>query len=137
MSHLRDLDAAADLGSSLLAVATIDHIRSSTYLPILQVDKRSSGVYRLESQQAMSSSTGQAEQLEQVSSWIHNELQCVSIGGLSQALGLSRTTAADLLQQVPRYHQQHHKDHDSQYRATYCQVATTTEDVHVPTTGGS
>lgn len=40
------------------------------------------------------------DQVKEVSSWIHDERNCVSIGGISEELGLSRSQAQNLLRKV-------------------------------------
>jgi hypothetical protein len=79
----------------------------------------------------MSSSCFGSDQIKEVSSWIHDERKCVSIGAVSQSLGLSRTQAQVLLQQVPKAEQH-------SYQATKCVVSEeeeNTNDEAIKTTG--
>jgi hypothetical protein len=54
----------------------------------------------------------------EVSSLIHNELQCVTVQRIAQTLGLSRARASQLLHQVA----QSDGDSSTSYEATLCRV---------------
>jgi hypothetical protein len=65
------------------------------------------------------------EQMLEVSSLMHNELQCVTVQRIAQTLGLSRTRASQLLHQVAAT-QSNSADGDDvtskSYEATMCRV---------------
>jgi hypothetical protein len=60
----------------------------------------------------------------EVSSLIHNELQCVTVQRIAQTLGLSRTRASQLLRQVSVFPAISQSENDTRksYEATLCRV---------------
>ena len=60
----------------------------------------------------------QKEHVDEVSSWIHDEHHCVSLGAVSRRLGISRTAAQDVLRQVPK---------DQSYEVTQCAISESEE----------
>jgi hypothetical protein len=65
------------------------------------------------------------EQMLEVSSLMHNELQCVTVQRIAQTLGLSRTRASQLLHQVAATKSDFINDDDDaivSYEATMCRV---------------
>jgi hypothetical protein len=65
------------------------------------------------------------EQMLEVSSLMHNELQCVTVQRIAQTLGLSRTRASQLLNQVAATKSDFIDDDDDaivSYEATICRI---------------
>jgi hypothetical protein len=64
------------------------------------------------------------EQMLEVSSLMHNELQCVTVQHIAQTLGLSRTRASQLLHHVAAAQSDCDDDDDAskRYEATLCRV---------------
>jgi hypothetical protein len=60
----------------------------------------------------------------EVSSLIHNELQCVTVQRIAQTFGVSRTRASQLLRQVAVASAVSQSDNDTRksYEATMCRV---------------
>jgi hypothetical protein len=65
------------------------------------------------------------EQMLEVSSLMHNELQCVTVQRIAQTLGLSRTRASELLRQVAVSNSEC-DDNRKSYEATLCRVTEET-----------
>jgi hypothetical protein len=55
------------------------------------------------------------DQLEEVWTWLHDEKRCVTTQTVSLTMGLPRTVAAALLQNVVKY-----KDNSDKYEVTKC-----------------
>lgn len=85
-------------------------------------------------------SPGSEEVVKEVSSWVHDEQRCVSIGGVAQTFGISRTEAQRILEGIATNDDNCNSNSSKQpnYQATYCQVRRDdSEDATcgVPTTG--
>ena len=66
----------------------------------------------------MTTATFTSDQVKEVSSWIHDEEKCVSIGAVSTGLRLSRSQAQALLQQIADTSSDKHS-----YQVTKCVVS--------------
>jgi hypothetical protein len=76
------------------------------------------------SESATESNSFSKEQMLEVSSLMHNELQCVTVQRIAQTLGLSRTRASQLLHQVAATQLDSADDDGTSksYEATMCRV---------------
>lgn len=79
------------------------------------------------------------EHVDEVSHWIENEQTCVSIGRVSDQLGLNRPTASQLLQHIAK-NALLSSSSNQRYEITKCVVVETTntkedEEEEIPCTG--
>lgn len=75
------------------------------------------------------------EHLDEIRSLIDNEQRCVSIGGVSERLGLNRPTASQLLEHMTETAHSSSSPDNKRYEVTRCTVETNATEEEFPCTG--